>query len=151
MSNKVTKNKNKVDFKKDFLDLLHHIQQARQKVFAQVNTALIDLYWQIGKTISFKVQTEAWGKGVVSEFAHFIAQNDPEARGFSDKNLWRMKQFYETYREDKILSTLLRELPWSHNLAIFSRCKSQEERLHYLEFAIREKCSVRDLDRQISA
>ena len=78
-----------------FNELLQHIQQARKKMFAQVNTALIDLYWLVGKTISLKVQSEAWGKAVVTELARYIAQNDPEIKGFSDKNLWRMKQFYE--------------------------------------------------------
>ncbi|MFZ4427397.1 MAG: PDDEXK nuclease domain-containing protein [Saprospiraceae bacterium] len=134
-----------------FDELLQHIQQARAKVFRQANTALIDLYWLIGKTISQKVQTEAWGKGVVSELARYIAQQAPDVRGFSDKNLWRMKQFYETYQGDEKLSTLLRELPWSHNLAIFARCKSAEERSFYIALCIREKYSFRQLDRQISA
>ena len=80
-----------------FRELLVQIQQTRQKVFAQANTSLMELYWHIGHTISDKVQREAWGKGVVSELAHYIAQDAPEVKGFSDKNLWRMKQFYETY------------------------------------------------------
>lgn len=135
----------------DFSEVLQHIRQARQKAFAQVNTALIELYWQVGKTISEKVQSEAWGKGVVSELARYIAQQDPGIKGFSDKNLWRMKQFYETYCNDQNLSPLLRELPWSHNLAIFSRCKTQHERAFYLNLASKEKYSFRELDRQISA
>lgn len=134
-----------------FDELLQHIQQARAKAFRQANTVLIDLYWLIGKTISEKVRTEAWGKGVVTELARYIARQAPDIRGFSDKNLWRMKQFYETYREDEKLSTLLRELPWSHNLAIFARCKSIEERAFYLNLCIREKYSFRELDRQISS
>jgi predicted nuclease of restriction endonuclease-like (RecB) superfamily len=138
----------------DFAELLGHIQQARQRVLAQANTALIDLYWRIGQTLSHKVAQAGWGKGVVAELARYIAQADPGIRGFSDKNLWRMKQFYEAYQGDQgdeQLSTLLRELPWSHNLAIFSRCKTADERRFYLALAARERYSVRDLDRQISA
>ena len=71
----------------DFAEVLGHIQQTRQRVFAQANTALIDLYW-------------------------------------------RMKQFSETYQGNAELSTLLRELPWSHNLAIFSRCKTTGDELY---------------------
>lgn len=134
-----------------FSELLQHIRQARQKVLAQANTVLIDLYWQLGKTISEKVESEAWGKGVVTELAKYIAQNDPESKGFSDKNLWRMKQFYETYHRDEKLATLWRALSWSHNLAIFSRCKTSEEREFYLNFSNRENYSFRELDRQISA
>lgn len=133
-----------------FSEVLQHIKQAKQKVYAQVNTILIDLYWQLGKTISEKVASAAWGKGVVTELAKYIAQHDPESKGFSDKNLWRMKQFYETYQSDEKLSSLVRELPWTHNTIIFSRCKSQEERAFYLNFCLSEKYSSRELERQIN-
>ncbi|WP_432740979.1 DUF1016 N-terminal domain-containing protein [Methylobacter sp. G7] len=94
----------------DFVDVLRHIQQSRHKVFAQINTALIDLYWQIGQIISHKVSTAAWGKGVVADLAAFIAQQVPELKAFSDKNLWRMKPFFEIYQADEKLSPLVREL-----------------------------------------
>lgn len=139
----------KLTIQQDFSEVLQHIQQARQNVFAQVNTALIDLYWQIGKIISEKVQSEAWGQGVVRELAQYIAQNAPDIKGFSDKNLWRMKQFFETYRNDEKLSSLVRELPWTHNTIIFSRCKTAEERSYYLRQALVEKLSKRELERQI--
>jgi predicted nuclease of restriction endonuclease-like (RecB) superfamily len=62
-----------------------------------------------------------------------------------------MKQFYETYKDFPKLSTLLREISWSHNLAIFSRCKTVEEREFYLKLDKQESYSFRELDRQISA
>lgn len=139
-----------LDSQQDFVDVLRHIQQARQKVFAQINTDLIDLYWQIGQIISHKVSTEAWGKGVVTDLAAFIAQKDPELKGFSDKNLWRMKQFFEIYQADEKLSPLVRALPWTHNTIIFSRCKSAEEREYYLNVCIKERYSKRELERQIN-
>lgn len=132
-----------------FRELLGQIQQTRQKVFAQANTALMALYWHIGQTISEKVQREAWGKGVVAELARYIAQHAPEAKGFSDKNLWRMKQFYETYQGDEKLSALARSLPWTHNAIIFSRCKSAEERAYYLQLTLAEGLGKRELERQI--
>ena len=63
------------------------------------------------------------GKKVVTDLAQYIAQQDPELKGFSDKNLWRMKQFFETYQGNEKLSPLVRELSWTHNTIIFSRCK----------------------------
>ena len=138
-------------YSQDFAEVLGHIQQTRQRLLAHTNTALIDLYWRIGQTLSHRVALAGWGKGVVAELARYIAQADPTIRGFSDKNLWRMKQFYEVYQGEEELSTLLRELPWSHNLAIFSRCKTADERRFYLALAARERYSFRDLDRQISA
>ena len=62
-----------------------------------------------------------------------------------------MKQFYETYQDDEKLSALARELPWSHNLAVFSRCKTKDERAFYLNLAVKERYSFRDLDRQIDS
>ena len=140
-----------VSHPQDFAELLGHIQQARRHIFAQANTALIELYWRIGQTLSHKVAQAGWGKGVVAELARYILQADPTIKGFSDKNLWRMKQFFETYEGNEELSTLLRELPWSHNLAIFSRCKTADERRFYLMLAAEERYSFRELDRQISA
>jgi len=134
-----------------FRALLGQIQQTRHKVFAQANTALMELYWHIGQTISEKVQREAWGKGVVTDLARYIAQHAPEVKGFSDKNLWRMKQFYETYQGDEKLSALARALPWTHNTIIFSRCKSAEERAFYLASAAQAKYTSRELERQVDA
>lgn len=134
-----------------FGQILQLIQHTRQAVFAHANTALMELYWQVGKTISERVASEAWGKGVVKSLADYIAQADPAAKGFSDKNLWRMKQFYETYQADEKLSPLARELPWTHNVIIFSRCKSTEERAFYLRHAHVEKLGKRELERQIDA
>lgn len=131
-----------------FADVLTHIKQARQKAFTQVNTVLIELYWNVGKMISEKVESERWGKGVVRELSLFIVQSDPSIKGFSDKNLWRMKQFYETYIDDEKLATLWRELPWSHNRLIMT-LKSTEEREFYLRLTLKEKYSVRELERQI--
>jgi predicted nuclease of restriction endonuclease-like (RecB) superfamily len=140
---------NEITTQQDFADVLAHIKDARQKAYTQVNTTLIELYWNVGQTISQKVKSEHWGKGVVRELSLFIIQNDPSVKGFSDKNLWRMKQFYETYSEDEKLATLWRELSWSHNRLIMT-LKSAEEREFYLRLTVREKYSVRELERQIN-
>jgi len=132
-----------------FSELLKQIQQTKIKIFTNANTDLIELYWQIGKTISHQVRISAWGKSVVSELAKYIIKNDPAIKGFSDKNLWRMKQFYETYQDNEKLSSLARELPWTHNAIIFSRCKIAEEREFYLKLSIDNKLAKRDLERQI--
>ena len=133
-----------------FAELLDRIRQKRQAVFAHANTALIDLYWAVGQAISQKVQREAWGKGVVAELAAYIAQQAPEIKGFGDKNLWRMKQFYETYPETGKLATLWRELTWSHNRLVMT-LKEAAERQFYLQLAVSERLSVRELERQINS
>mgnify|MGYP003434143732 FL=1 len=136
---------------KRFTDIIQLIKQSRTNAIRAVNAELINLYWNIGEYISKKIEQSQWGGSVVTELAKYIQQNEPEIKGFSDKNIWRMKQFYETYKDFSKLATLLREISWSHNLAIFSRCKTAEEREFYLKLSKQERYSVRELDRQISA
>ena len=135
---------------KDFQDVLTKIKSARQKAYAQVNETLLQLYWDIGKLISFKVKAENWGENVVTQLADFIKQSDPGIKGFSSRNIWRMKQFYEVYQDNEKLSTLWSQLSWSHNRAIMT-LKSEEEREFYLRLCAREKYSVRELERQINS
>ena len=128
------------------------IRNTRNEVVRLANASLIDLYWRVGKYISDKIAVSEWGDGVVKQLSDYIERNSPETKGFSDKNLWRMKQFYETYKGvDEKLSTLLRQISWSNNLAIMSRCKTQEERLFYLNLCIHDHLSFRQLDRQIDS
>jgi len=135
----------------EFSEVINLIRQSRSNAIRAVNAELIDLYWNVGRYISEKINRAEWGDAVVLKLAKYIQQNMPDSKGFSDKNLWRMKQFYETYRDFPKLSTLLREISWSHNLAIFSRCKSLVEREFYLNQVKNERYSFRELDRQISA
>ncbi|WP_029279124.1 PDDEXK nuclease domain-containing protein [Pedobacter borealis] len=134
-----------------FADIISLIKNARTVALKTVNSTLINLYWNIGEYIHNKVKNAEWGQSVVKHLAEFLSKNEPDLKGFSDKNLWRMKQFYESYKDYPKLSTLLREISWTHNLIILSRLKSIEEKEFYLKLCQREKYSKRELDRQISA
>lgn len=70
-------------------------------------------------------------------------------QGFTRRNLFRMRQFFDAYRHDKKVSALLTQLPWTQNLLILARSKRAEEREFYLRLAIREKWSSRELERQL--
>jgi len=134
-----------------FTDIIQLIKQSRANALKAVNTELINLYWSIGEYISKKIEQSEWGDSVVTELANFIQSQEPEIKGFSDKNIWRMKQFFETYKDFPKLSTLVREISWTNNLLIFSRCKTIEEMEFYLKCVKQEIYSKRELDRQISA
>jgi predicted nuclease of restriction endonuclease-like (RecB) superfamily len=134
----------------DFDDVLRLIDAARGRAVAAVNKELIDLYWNIGEHMSRKIAAGAWGDGTVEALAVYIRQRQPNVRGFSAPNLWRMRQFYETYRDAPKLSPLVRELSWTHNLLIMSRAKREEEREFYLRTCLREKWGKRELERQLS-
>lgn len=134
-----------------FNDVVNLIKQSRIKAVKAVNTELINVYWSIGEYISKKVEVAEWGQSVVKELADYLLLNEPDLKGFSDKNLWRMKQFYETYKDFPKLSALLREISWTNNLIILSRAKTTEEQEFYLQLCSQEKYSSRELERQISS
>ncbi len=134
-----------------FAEITTLIARTRDNVIRIANTAMIDLYWNIGQYISEKIKSAEWGENIVQKLAEYISKNAPEAKGFSDKNLWRMKQFYETYSSDPILSPVVREISWTNNLVILSRTKSIEERSFYLRKCVEERYSKRELERQISS
>ena len=133
----------------DFAELSQLIEERRGLTVRLVNQALIDLYWEVGKTLSRKIEDANWGKSTITALANFLKTQQPGLRGFSASNLWRMRQFYETYRGHEVLAPLVRELSWSSNLLILGRSKSEEEQEFYLRMTIQENWSRRALERQI--
>ena len=132
-------------------EMISMIERSRDRAFRAVNRELISLYWDIGAYISDKVRREGWGKSVVADFAAFIQQERPEIRGFSAQNIWRMKQFYETYEGNEKLSAVLREISWTNNLIIMSRVKTDDAKMFYIQLIQRYGYSSRELERQIDS
>lgn len=133
-----------------FTKVVNLIKKSKFTAMRAVNSELINLYLQIGEYITKRIESEGWGKSVVVQLAEYLQTNEPDLKGFSDKNLWRMKQFYETYKDAPKLSLLLREISWSNNLAIMTRCKTIEEKEFYLRLSANENYSFRELERQIN-
>ncbi|MCP4136341.1 MAG: DUF1016 domain-containing protein [bacterium] len=136
---------------KDFFDILSHIRKARNKAFSAVNKELITLYWELGKYISGKINSSEWGNKTVDQLAAYIKEQEPGLKGFERRNLYRMKQFYETYENREIVSPLVTQLSWTNNQVILSRCKTIEEKEFYIKLSLNEKYSKRELDRQITS
>lgn len=106
-----------------FDEIASLIRAARSKAFYEINRTVIELYWEVGKYISDRTQERTWGKAVVANLSEYLQANLESPQGFSVQNLWRMKQFYETYRHEEKLSPLVREISWSNNLLILSGTK----------------------------
>ncbi|OGU57537.1 MAG: hypothetical protein A2X64_04735 [Ignavibacteria bacterium GWF2_33_9] len=145
------KNNIKINSNDIFLEVLDLIKTSRHQIFRNINKGLIELYWQVGEYVFNKAEKDGWGKRSVQELSEFIISSEPEIKGFSPQNIWRMKQFYEVYKDFPNLSTLLRELSWSANLHILSKTQSIEEKEFYLRLSIKENYSVRELERQIDS
>ncbi|MBC8487912.1 MAG: DUF1016 domain-containing protein [Bacteroidetes bacterium] len=135
----------------DFNKIVQLINDARKRAFIKVNEELINLYWNVGRIISEKVENANWGAGVVDELVNFIKEKNPDIKGFNRRGLYRMKQFYETYHKIENVSSLRTQLTWTHHRTILSKTASIEEKEFYIRLAIKEKYSVRELERQIES
>lgn len=134
-----------------FEPVLDIIEHAKNRAIRAANAEMIQMYWDIGKYVSDSVEDGGWGKSVVEDFSDFLRRHYPSAKGFSPQNIWRMKQFYETYRDKEKLSPLVREISWSNNLLILSGCKTDEAKEFYLRLCARNGYSKRELERQIDS
>ena len=113
-------------------EIKERIRSAQYEALKAVNKELVGLYWDIGRMIVERQDAEGWGKAVVEQLAADLRTEFPGVGGFSASNLWRMKAFFEAYTGLEKLAPLVREIGWSHNLAILERCKDPLEREFYL-------------------
>ena len=113
-------------------EIKERIRSAQYEALKAVNKELVGLYWDIGRMIVERQDVEGWGKAVVEQLAADLRTEFPGVCGFSASNLWRMKAFFEAYTGIEKLAPQVREIGWSHNLAILERCKDTLEREFYL-------------------
>lgn len=111
----------------------------------------INLYWQVGEYLHQKLATKEWGSKVIDELAAYINEAQPQLKGFNRRGLYRMKQFYETYKDQTELIEITKKISWSNNLMIFGSSKSDIEKEFYLRISAKERYSKRELERQLAS
>jgi predicted nuclease of restriction endonuclease-like (RecB) superfamily len=102
----------------DFLQAIKsQVVQSRIGTARAVNRSLIGLYWTLGQLIVERQEALGWGKAVVERLSADLKAEFPEMRGFSPRNLWFIKQFYEAYADaPEFLKQAVSEIPWGHNI-----------------------------------
>ena len=143
--------KDPVSNNNDFGTVISIIENAKGRALKAVNTELIHMYWEVGEYLSGLCAESSFGDKVIDEVATYISNVAPTVKGFTRRGLYRMKQFYETYREDEFVSALLTQISWTNHLMIMSKAKSKEERDFYVVLAAREQYSSRELERQLDS
>ncbi|MBQ8194268.1 MAG: DUF1016 family protein [Oscillospiraceae bacterium] len=103
------------------------------------------------KYLSDLCDKSTFGDKVIDEVAEYITQNNPTIKGFNRRNLYRMKKFYELYKDDEFVSALLTQISWTNHLMIMSKAKSKEERDFYIALTVKERYSSRELERQLDS
>ena len=138
-------------YNEQFQKVVNIIESAKERAYRKVNEELITMYRDIGEYISKQSQNSSYGDAFVQKLADFFSENYPELKGFNRRGLYRMKQFYELYKDEEKVSPLVTQLSWSNHLKIMSACKTMDERIFYMNMCIKERLSKRELERQIDS
>ena len=132
-------------------DVKKLIHKKQYHVLKTMNTETINLYWEIGEEIYRQQETNGWGKSIVKVLSKELQKEFPGAKGYSAANLWRMRNFYLTYRNSKKLAPLVREISWSNNIVIMEKCKDDLQKEFYIQMAKRYGWTKRILTNFIEA
>lgn len=133
------------------VEIKNKIRKSQYEAMKAVNTTLINLYWGIGEEIYNQQQEKGWGKSIVEVLSKEIQKEFPEVKGFSASNLWRMRNFYLTYKDIENLAPLVREISWTKNIVITEKCKDNLEKDEYIFdiMELSEQHSERELERAL--
>ena len=156
-------------YKRLLTDVLELIQHARIKTAFAINREQVHLYYRIGNIIVEKQAAEGWGKGIVEQLSVDIQRELGTTGGFSPRNLWFIRQFYEEYHDDEFLKQLVSELkmkqlvselnesqalgmlPWGHHILLMQKTRKSAERIYYICASIQMGWSRKVLLNQIKA
>jgi predicted nuclease of restriction endonuclease-like (RecB) superfamily len=126
------------------------IQLTRIKVALSVNAQLIELYWDLGKDIAEKLESSNWGSKVIEQISTDLKHEFPELKGFSRRNLYAVKQWYQFYAQQySFVPQAVAQLPWGHNRLIVSRVKDVADAIFYCEATIKNGWSRDVLEMQL--
>lgn len=131
--------------------LIKIIEESRQNALRKVNEELIRMYWKVGEYLSRESENASFGAAYIDTIADEIQTTFPGIKGFNRRGLYRMKQFYETYRDNEKVTPLVTQISWTNHLLIMSGSKSDEEREFYIRLCIKENYSKRQLERQMDS
>ncbi len=139
------------DYKEFITTLKKKVQSAQIKAARAVNVQLIELYWDIGRLITEKQHVSGWGDAVIEQIASDLTRTLGNPKGFSRANLYRMKQLYGFYKEDKFVAQLVLQIPWGHNILIFQKIKDLQQAHWYVQKTLENNWSRNILALQIDS
>jgi predicted nuclease of restriction endonuclease-like (RecB) superfamily len=129
--------------------LQQRIRQARARVILAANSALVLLYWEIGRTILERQTREGWGAKVIDRLARDLRRSFPDMQGLSPRNLQFMRSFAAGFPDEAIVKQLASQLPWWHVVRLMQRVKDPAAREWYMREAVRQGWSRSVLEIQM--
>ena len=136
----------KEEFNSIVRTIKNEIKNTQIKTMLSANKNLIMMYFRIGKVLS---ENSKYGNSFIKNISHSIRLEYPGIKGFSERNLMRMKRFYNEYKNEKKLPQLVAHLPWGHNVVLMEKIKDIKVRKVYIEATLREGWSRSILELQI--
>jgi len=123
-------------FQKFVQEIKQKIYSAKSKAILSANKLMIELYFEIGKSIVEKQEALGWGKSVVEQMSRDLINEFGEKSGYSSSNLWRMRNFYLSYKDNEKLAQAVREISWGQNILIFEKVKDDDQKEYYIKNTI---------------
>jgi len=120
------------DYAAALAEIKERVRQERLRVVLAANSAMVLLYWDIGRVILDRQAREGWGARVIDHLAEDLQTAFPEMRGFSPRNLLFMRAFADEYRERQKVKQLVSQLPWGHVVRLIQRIKDRGVRDWYI-------------------
>ena len=130
-------------------DLKQRIQQERLRTIMAANSAMVLLYWDIGRTILARQDQAGWGAKVIDRLAADLRQAFPDMKGFSPRNLKYMRAFAAAWTDRAIVQQLAAQIPWFHNCVLLDRIQEPADREWYIRQTIQNGWSRNILVMQI--
>ena len=132
-------------------ELKSKIHAARTKVALTINSQLLELYWEIGKDITERQNQSSWGSKLIEQVADELKKEFPELKGFSRRNIYAMRQWYNFYsKKYPFVPQSVAQIPWGHNRLIISKVKNIEEAEFYCNETIKNNWDRDTLEIQLS-
>ena len=134
------------EFKVILSDIKNEIKNTQTKIMYHANNELIMLYFRIGKKLE---ENSKYGNNFIKNLAFEIKKDFKNSDGFSERNLKRMKRFYNEYKEFEKVPQAVALLPWGHNIILFEKLKDKNIRIQYAKAAVKNGWSRSILEFQI--
>lgn len=131
------------NYHQTLLLLKERIKLAQYKSLSLVNTEMILMYLDFGKVISEKLKS-GWGDSIVDNLSKDLQAEYTGVKGFSARNLRRMKLVFEEIGTNSNWTQLVSKIPWGHTNLLFSKVKEVDKRTFYLQ-----KCIERGWSRAV--
>jgi predicted nuclease of restriction endonuclease-like (RecB) superfamily len=120
------------DYASLFAEVKERVRAAQYQALKAVNKELVGLYWDIGRLIVERQTDAEHGAAIAERLAEDLRREFPGVSGYSRRNIFYMREFYQTYSALPKVQPLVAQIGWTHNLVILQRCKDPLEREFYL-------------------